>query len=52
VADFEKERELLKFQNEQTIREQAQEGRNLTEQVRLKNTELTNMRALCQMVLD
>lgn len=24
----------------------------MTEQVRLKNTELTNMRALCQMVLD
>ena len=29
VADFEKERELLKFQNEQIIREQHEELRNL-----------------------
>jgi len=52
VADFEKERELLKFQNEQTIREQSQECRNLSEQCRLKDGELCNMKALCQMVLD
>lgn len=52
VTDFEKERELLKFQNEQIIREQHEELRNLQESVRLKSTELRNLRALCQMILD
>ena len=52
VSDFEKERELLKFQNEQIIREQGEELRNLTETINTKNSELRNVRALCQMVLD
>lgn len=52
VTDFEKERELLKFQNEQIIKEQAEELRNLAETTRVKNQELKNVRALCQMVLD
>jgi len=52
VADFEKERELLKFQNEQIIREQHEELRNLQESNRLKNSELKNLRILCQMILD
>jgi len=47
VTDFEKERELLKFQNEQIIREQHEELRNLQESIRLKNAELKNLRALC-----
>jgi len=37
VADFEKERELLKFQNEQIIREQHEELKNLHESIRNKN---------------
>lgn len=52
MSDFEKERELLKFQNEQIIREQSEELRNLAETTRVKNTELKNVRAICQMVLD
>jgi len=52
VSDFEKERELLKFQNEQIIRDQGEELRNLAETTRSKNTELRNLRAICQMVLD
>ena len=52
VSDFEKERDLLKFQNEQIIKEQAEELRNLTETTRVKTTELKNVRAICQMVLD
>ena len=52
VADFEKERELLKFQNEQIIREQHEELRNLQESIRLKNNELRNLKVLCQMILD
>lgn len=34
VADFEKERELLRFQNEQIIREQHEELKNLHETIR------------------
>ena len=52
VADFEKERELLKFQNEQIIREQHEELRNLQESTRMKSTECTNLKAICQMILD
>lgn len=47
VSDFEKERELLKFQNEQIIKEQSEELRNLAETTRVKNTELKNVRAIC-----
>jgi len=46
VSDFEKERELLKFQNEQIIKEQAEELKNLAETTRVKNQELKNVRAL------
>ena len=52
VTDFEKERELLKFQNEQIIREQHEEQRNLGESTRMKSQETTNQKALCQMILD
>ena len=52
VTDFEKERELLKFQNEQIIKEQSEELRNLNETTRVKTQELRNVRAICQMVLD
>lgn len=52
VADFEKERELLKFQNEQIIREQHEELRNLQESTRMKSQECSNLKAICQMILD
>jgi len=47
VADFEKERELLKFQNEQIIREQHEELRNLQESYRMKGQESSNLKAIC-----
>ena len=52
VADFEKERELLQFQNEQIIREQHEELKNLHESVRQKNEESGNLKSICQMILD
>ena len=52
VADFEKERELLKFQNEQIIREQHEELKNLHESIRQKNQESSNLKSVCQMILD
>lgn len=52
VQDFEKERELIKFQNEQIIKEQNEELKNLTESNKLKIKESTNLKALSQMILD
>lgn len=52
VSDFERERELLKFQNEQIIKEQTEEMRNLGDSVHMKNAELNNLKAVCQMILD
>ena len=52
VSDFEKERELIKFQNEQIIKEQNEELKTLTESNRMKIKESTNFKALCQMILD
>ena len=52
VQDFEKERELIKFQNEQIIREQNEELKTLTESTKLKTKESQNLKALCQMILD
>lgn len=52
VQDFEKEKELLKFQNEQIIKEQSEEIRTLRESIRLKMKEVKNLKALCQMILD
>ena len=52
VADFEKERELLQFQNEQIIREQHEELNNLNESIRQKNTEGSSLKQICQMILD
>ena len=47
VQDFEKEKELLKFQNEQVIKEQSEEIRSLRESIRLKTKEVKNLKALC-----
>lgn len=52
VQNFEKEKELLKFQNEQIIKEQSEEIRGLRENIRLKSKEVKNLKALCQMILD
>ena len=52
VQDFEKERELIKFQNEQIIKEQNDELKSLTESNKLKIKETSNLKALCQMILD
>ena len=52
VQDFEKERELIKFQNEQIIKEQNEELKSLTESNKLKIKETGNLKALCQMILD
>ena len=46
VYDFEKEKELLKFQHESFIREQKQDILNLQGNLRGKNKELKQVRAL------
>ena len=52
VQDFEKEKELLKYQNEQIEQEQEEDILNYKEQIRLKEREIKNIKALCQMILD
>lgn len=52
VQDFEKEKELLKYQNEQIEKEQDEDISNYKEQIRLKEREIKNIKALCQMILD
>ena len=47
VANFEKEKELLRFQSEQVIKEQSEDIRGLRESIRLKTRELKNLKALC-----
>lgn len=52
VQDFEKEKELLKYQNEQIEQEQEEDILNYKEQIRLKEREIKNVKALWQMILD
>ena len=52
VQDFEKEKELLKYQNEQIEKEQDEDISNYKEQIKLKEREIKNIKALCQMILD
>jgi DNA-binding ferritin-like protein len=47
VQDFEKERELIKFQNEQIIKEQNEDLKSLTESNKLKIKETSNLKAIC-----
>jgi hypothetical protein len=47
VGDFEKERELIKFKNEQLIKDQNDQIKTLTESVKLKIREGSNLKALC-----
>ncbi len=46
VYDFEKEKELLKFQHEQIIKEQREDIGGLRENLKYKSKELKNIRAL------
>jgi|TARA_B110000285_G_C14995543_1_gene548623 hypothetical protein len=52
VYDFEKEKELLKFQHEQIIKEQREDITTLRENLRVKTKELKNIRALAQVMLN
>lgn len=52
VYDFEKEKELLKFQHEQIIKDQREDITNLRESLRVRNKELKNVRALSQVMLN
>ena len=52
VADFEKEKEMVRYQHESIIKEQREEIINARENLRVKNKELRNVRALAQVVLD
>lgn len=52
VADFEREKELVRYQHEAIIKEQREDIINARENQRVKNKELRNVRALAQVVLD
>lgn len=52
VYDFEKEKELLKFQHEQIIKEQREDVGGLRENLKYKSRELKNIRALAQVMLN
>ena len=52
VADFEKEKEMVRYQHESVIKEQREEIINARENLRVKNKELRNVRALSQVILD
>ena len=52
VEDFEKEKELVRFQHEQVIREQKEEVVNLREVLRAKTLEARRVKALAQVILD
>ena len=46
VYDFEKEKELLKFQHESIIQEQREDITKIRESIKIKNRDLKNVRAL------
>lgn len=52
VGEFEREKELLRYQHEAIIKEQKEEVLNFRENLRFKNKELQNVRALSQVILD
>ena len=52
MYDFEKEKELLKFQHEQIIKEQREDIATLRENLKQKSKELKNIRALAQVMLN
>lgn len=46
VANFEKEKEMVRYQHESIIKDQREEIINARENLRVKNKELRNIRAL------
>jgi hypothetical protein len=52
VNDFEKQKELVRYQHEAIIKEQRTDIINARENLRVKNKELRNVRALAQVILD
>jgi predicted transcriptional regulator len=52
VGDFEKEKEMVRYQHESIIKSQKQEILNTRENLKTKNNELKQVRALSQVVLD
>ena len=52
VEDFEKEKEILKFNAEKEVREQDEEIITSKDILKLKDQEIRNIRALAQMILD
>jgi len=52
VGDFEKEKEMVRYQHESIIKSQKQEILNTRENLKAKNNELKQVRALSQVVLD
>jgi len=52
VQDFEKEKAIVKFESENKNKEQDQEIKKLREQLKIRNKEIKNVRALSQMILD
>ena len=52
VGDFEKEKEMVRFQHEAIIKEQRQQILNAREVLRAKNQEFKQVKALAQVILD
>ena len=52
MNDFEKQKELVRYQHEAIIKEQRTDIINARENLRVKNKELRNVRALAQVILD
>ena len=52
VGDFEKEKEMVRYQHEAIIKQQKQEIINSRENLKVRNGELKQVRALAQVILD
>ena len=52
VGDFEKEKEMVRYQHESIIKQQKQEILNQRENLKARNNELKQVRALAQVILD
>lgn len=52
MGDFEKEKEMVRFQHEAIIKEQRQQILNAREVLRAKNQEFRQVKALAQVILD
>ena len=52
MAEFEKEKEMVRYQHESIIKDQRTAIINSRENLRVKNKELKQVRALAQVILD